>query len=172
VEESVRTAFEEQKRKEALELAKLKKAGHLIPPSGPITVSPSGPGTAVADKGNNLTGASSTSSHVVHTNHIGDHTHDISSRSPSVIESLALTDTRADTVALQKERAAQAVIRKIHRMQEADELIQKAMTHQEKMHKRMLAQGYYEQRETGALRTPRPGTGHGNKVLYEPPSKG
>lgn len=144
VEAGVRVAFEEQKRKEALEIAKLKKAGHHVTSAGGLTpvsikrVTSSELGGNALDLGNN--------------NNNGGQ--DPGSPSKSTADILALSagygpssDSAAALAAFAKDKERMTLHLKKMKMAAADVEVQNAMSHKAKMLKSLLAQDFYAQRD-------------------------
>ena len=142
VEAGVRVAFEEQKRKEALEIAKLKKAGHHVTSAGGLTpvsikrVTSSEVGGNSLDLGNNNGGQ------------------DPVSPSRSTADILALSagygpssDSAAALAAFAKDKERMTLHLKKMKMAAADVEVQNAMSHKTKMLKSLLAQDFYAQRD-------------------------
>ena len=145
VEAGVRLAFEEQKRKEALEIAKLKKAGHHVTSTGALTT----PVTTTAS--DFLSGTSVDLNSSSNNNNGGQ---DPVSPSRSAADILALTagygpssDSAAAIAALAKDKERMTLHLKKMKMTAADVEVQHAMSHKAKMLKSLLAQDFYEQRD-------------------------
>ena len=148
VEDSVRLAFEEQKRREALELTKLKKAGHLVVAGarGVGAVAGGESTTATALTSPPATGAgplASTAAVDLPTMQRMS----ISLPHGDSAGSMMAETTVAAREALARERERLTLLRKKVKMEEADDHIQQAMSHKEKMKKYMIAQDFYDKRE-------------------------
>ena len=157
VEAGVRVAFEEQKRKEALEIAKLKKAGHHVANTGALTpvstikrVTTSDLGGNSLDLGNNNNNINNNNNN--NNNNGGQDLGMSPSRSTTDILALASgygpsSDSAAAIAAFAKDKERMTLYLKKMKMAAADVEVQNAMSHKTKMLKSLLAQDFYAQRD-------------------------
>jgi hypothetical protein len=150
VEGSVRHAFEEQKRREALELTKLKKAGHQVDRATSVGRGPlaAGAGTAVDSPGATAMSSPTATGSPLHTAPDLSAFHGLSAALGEPTGGMMPPEnTAAAREALARERERLTLLRKKSKMEEADDHIQQAMAHKEKMKKYLLAQDFYDKRE-------------------------
>ena len=143
MEAGVRVAFEEQKRKEALEIAKLKKAGHHVTSTGALTPVSTKRVMSSEVGGNSLD---------LSDNNNGGQEPVSPSRSTADILALAAaygpsSDSAAALAAYAKDKERMTLYLKKMKMAEADVEVQNAMSHKTKMLKSLLAQDFYAQRD-------------------------
>ena len=155
VEAGVRVAFEEQKRKEALEIAKLKKAGHHVANTGALTPVSTIKRVTTSDLGGNSLDLGNNNNNINNNNNNNNGGQDLGmSPSRSTTDILALasgygpsSDSAAAIAAFAKDKERMTLYLKKMKMAAADVEVQNAMSHKTKMLKSLLAQDFYAQRD-------------------------
>ena len=155
VEAGVRVAFEEQKRKEALEIAKLKKAGHHVANTGALTPVSTIKRVTTSDLGGNSLDLGNNNNNINNNNNNTNGGQDLGmSPSRSTTDILALasgygpsSDSAAAIAAFAKDKERMTLYLKKMKMAAADVEVQNAMSHKTKMLKSLLAQDFYAQRD-------------------------